>query len=356
MFSNRLKKLKKSLAANKTDGLVVSSAVNIAYLTGYSNFSRFEREAYLFVTESDTLLFTDGRYIEGVRNILPKGVKVFLHTELFKKIKSSKVKKIGVEQNLTIAELKRFKKGTGLNFVLTESIVELLRAVKDDEEIKDIRLACQLTDKTHSHVLGNIRMNITEKEVAWEIEKIIKGEGAELAFNPIVAFGANSAIPHHKSSNKKLSNKDQFVLLDFGAKVNGYCSDMTRTLLTKTASNRARKIYQTVLEAQQKTIEFISRTGSDPEAKAIAIFANEYIVSKGSDPIPHGLGHGIGLEVHEEPRLSLKSKNKLVSGNVFTIEPGIYIPGFGGIRIEDDYLLGNKLEQLTKSPKSLIEI
>ncbi|MBI4091766.1 MAG: M24 family metallopeptidase [Candidatus Levybacteria bacterium] len=356
MFEQRLRLVRKSLSEDKIDALLVSSAVNIAYLTGYSNFSTREREAYLFVTESSVSLFTDGRYIEGVRSILPKGLKVFLYTELFKKIRSSKAKRVGVEQNFTLSELKKFKRKTGLNFTLTEPLVEKLRAVKDDKEIKNIRLACKLTDKTYSDVLENIRMNITEKELAWRIERLIKENGGELAFEPIVAFGSSSAIPHHQTSNKKLINSDQFVLLDFGVKVNGYCSDMTRTLLTKNATNKARKIYETVRVAQQKAIEYISTSGVGPDSPEVdasktAKVANDYLASKGFEKIPHGLGHGIGLEVHEELRLSPKSKNKLVKNNVFTIEPGIYIPGFGGVRIEDDFLLSDNLEQLTKSPK-----
>lgn len=356
MFQNRIKNLQNNLDSNKANALVVSSAINIAYLTGYSNFSPFEREAYLVVIESNTLLFTDGRYIEGVRNILPKGMKVFLHTELFKRIKSSKLKQIGMEQNLTVAELERFKKETGKKFVLTEQIIEKLRAVKDGEEIKNIRAACRLTDKTFEAIRKLIKIGVTEKEIAWKIEKFIKESGGELAFESIVAFGSNSAIPHHKISNKKLTKKDEFVLLDFGAKVNGYCSDMTRTLLTKRASSKARKIYETVLETQQKAIEFVNSQLPMVDGSKIAKIAKDYIVSKGFDQIPHGLGHGIGLEVHEEPRLSPKSKDKLVRGNVFTIEPGIYIPGFGGVRTEDDFLLSDKLEQLTQSPKQIIEI
>ncbi|OGH16455.1 MAG: hypothetical protein A3C30_04670 [Candidatus Levybacteria bacterium RIFCSPHIGHO2_02_FULL_40_18] len=364
MFEKRLKVLQKSLNPNKIYGLLISGAVNIAYLTGYSIFSRREREAYLFVAETNIMLFTDGRYIEGVRTKLPKGVRVFLHTELFKKVKASRAKKVGIEHNFTVAELKKFRNKTGKKFVLVEQIVENLRAVKDPEEIKNIKAACRLTDKTFKVVRKLIKTGVTEKEIAWKIEKFIKEDGGELAFDPIVAFGPNSAIPHHKTSNKKLTNKDQFVLLDFGAKVNGYCSDMTRTLLTKRASTKARKMYESVQTAQRKVIECINKKWYDRsyhqrspiKALEVAKIANAYIVSNGFEQIPHGLGHGVGLEVHEEPRISPKSKGKLVRDMIFTIEPGIYTPGFGGVRIEDDYLLSNKLERLTKSPKQIIEI
>lgn len=353
MFEKRLKKVQKSLALNKVDALIVSAAVNIQYLTGYSNFSRYEREAYLFVTETNVILFTDGRYIEAVRKILPKGLKVFLHVKLYKKIRDSKVKRIGVEQKFTLSELKKFRKETKKKLILTDQIIERLRSVKYSDEIRDIRAACRLTDKTFGAVRKLIKIGVTEKEIAWKIEKFIKDAGGELAFEPIVAFGPNSAIPHHKTSNKKLTKADQFALLDFGAKVNDYYSDMTRTFLTKNANNKAREIYETVLAAQQKSIKVVNGQWSVVSCSKVAKIANAYIISKGFKEIPHGLGHGIGLEVHEEPRLSEKSKNKLVKNNVFTIEPGIYIPGFGGVRIEDDFLLSDKLEQLTKSPQEL---
>lgn len=362
MSELRLKKLQSELTSNGIYAILVSSPVNIEYLTGYSNFSRDEREAYLFLARGTlAMLFTDGRYIEAVKNTVPKSVSVFLINELFKKIKDSKVKTLGFEQNLTFAEYKRFKKETGKNLRLTAWLIEKLRAVKDTEEIKNIKLASKLTGKTYSHVLENIRTeNITEKEVAWRIEKFIKENGGELAFESIVAFGPNSSIPHHKTSNKKLTNKDEFILLDFGSKVNGYCSDMTRTLLTKNSSSRAKKMYQIVLSSQETAFQLINQLSYFHKpvlAGDIANAANNIITKSGFPTIPHGLGHGIGLEVHEMPHLHPKSKNTLVAGNYFSIEPGIYLPGFGGVRIEDDYLLTDRgLEQLTKSERELVKI
>jgi len=347
--------LRKSLIENKIDALLVTSTANIYYLTGLNDFSFEEREAFLFMSRSDlnmkAYLFTNPLYFGGIKSKLPKNVTPILHTELFKKIKESNIKRVGFERNLTYAEYKRFKKETGLKFILAEPIVEELRTIKDDGEIKNIKLACNLTDKCYSYILKNIRTNITEKELAWRIEKFIKENGGELAFESIIAFGPNSATPHHKTSNKKLTNKDQFILLDFGAKVDGYCSDMTRTLLTKQNSDRAKKIYQTVLEAQQKAIEAVNSEKLIVNSSEIAKNVDNYLVSKGFKPVPHGLGHGIGLEVHELPHLSPKSHEQLQKGMIFTIEPGIYIPGFGGVRIEDDFVFDKNLEQLTRSPK-----
>ncbi len=353
MFEQKLKALRRSLAENKVDALIVSSAANIFYLTDINYFPLEERHAYLFITAKTVDLFTDPRYSNGIKNKLPKGVRIFLHTELLKNIKKSKAKRVGIEQNFTVAELKRFKKETGLNFVLTEPIVEQLRSIKDAEEIKNIRAACKLTDRALDTIRKLIKTGVTEREISWKIESFIKENGGELAFDSIVAFGPNSAIPHHKTSDKRLEKSDELVLLDFGAKVNGYCSDMTRTILTKNAKRKAHEIYETVRMAQQKAAEFVSGQLPDVSCSTIAEITNDYIVSKKFEVIPHGLGHGIGIEVHEKPTLSPKSKDKLVRNNVFSIEPGIYIPGFGGVRIEDDFLLGERgLEQLTKSAKT----
>lgn len=356
---NRLNNIKKVLL-NKVDALFISSPINIEYLTGYSNFSRDEREAYLLITKSNAVLFTDNRYIEAVEKVIPKNIKVIHVKDLFETIKKSKVKKVGIEHNFTVAELKKFKKETGSNFTLIKPLIENLRMIKEPDEIKNIRAACKLTDKTFNYIVKRIKIGVTEKEIAWEMEKFIKDAGGTLAFESIVAFGPNSSIPHHATSDKKLTNKDEFILLDFGAKVGGYCADMTRTILSKNASKKAKKMYETVLEAQitaQKVYNALYLKSGKVEANEGANVANELVKKNGFDSIPHGLGHGIGLEVHEKPHLSTQSKDILTEGMTFTIEPGIYIPGFGGVRIEDDYLLTKTgIEQLTKSTSRIIEI
>ncbi len=359
MFGNRVKELQKKLRANKIDAILVSSAVNIHYLTGYSNFSTHEREAYLFVSQLNAVLFTDGRYIEAVEKTLPANAKVTIKPiakTLNQIVKKEKIKIIGFEHNLTFAEYEKIKKEISIRFLLVHNLVEDFRNIKNVEEIKSIKKATKLTDDCYSHILKNVRIRMTEKEVAWEIEMFIKKLGGTLAFDSIVAFGTNSSVPHHLTSDKKLSEKDEFILLDFGAKVDGYCADMTRTLLTKNASNKARKIYETVLGAQMAAVDYLN-TNKKMSGRMAWEVADEYIVKKGFPKMPHGLGHGIGLEVHESPRLSKRAKDYIKNGMTFTIEPGIYIPGFGGVRIEDDYLWnGSNLEQLTKSPKDLIEI
>lgn len=357
MFAQRIKTIQKQLEKKKIDALLVSSVANIYYLSGLSSFSQIEREAYVLITKTSAFLFTDPRYITAAESNSPDEVNVLLHTELVKILKSKKFKTIGIEENLTIKEFHSLKNKTGKKLHLTKGLIENIRVIKDSEELKNIKLACSLTDKTFTHIKSLIKIGVSEKQIAWEMEKFIKDTGGELAFDTIVAFGENSAVPHHKTSEKKLDLKDEFILLDFGAKVNGYCSDMTRTLLTKNSSKKAKTIYQTVFKAQDAAIETFSNFKTSINASIPGKAANEYITHTGFDEIPHGLGHGIGIEVHERPHVWYESEDILKKGMVFSIEPGIYIPEFGGVRIEDDFLLSEKgLVQLTNSSKEPIEI
>ena len=216
------------------------------------------------------------------------------------------------------------------------------------------------------YILRKIKKGVTEKELAFEIGFFIKRGGGDISFPPIVAFSKNSSIPHHQSSNRKLK-ADNIVLLDFGVKFDNYYSDITRTVFFGKADDKFRKIYQTVLTAQQKAIHYINLVGRrhptyevrarETRVRDIDEVSRGHITKHGYPTIPHSLGHGIGIEVHEPPRLSPKSKDILRPGMVFSIEPGIYIPGYGGVRIEDLVLIKeNKLEILTHSPKEIIEI
>ncbi|MDP3733126.1 MAG: M24 family metallopeptidase, partial [Candidatus Daviesbacteria bacterium] len=197
-------------------------------------------------------------------------------------------------------------------------------------------------DLAFDFILKKIQSGITEKEIAKELENFIKYKGAVISFPSIVAFGKNSSVPHHQTGDKRLTINDKLILLDFGVKINGYCSDMTRTIFFGKPSGKQRKIYETVLEAQKRAVDFVNKqikNGKIIKAKEVDQVAREYIKSKGFFDIPHSLGHGIGLEVHEHPNLSPKSKDILKEGMVFSIEPGIYIQGEGGVRIEDLFVL-----------------
>lgn len=232
--------------------------------------------------------------------------------------------------------------------------------IKTSSEIAKIKKACQLGDKVLSLVVKKIKLGITEKELAREIVRLIRANGEKLSFRPIVAFGKSSSEVHHKPKNIKLNKNHGFIMIDLGTKVNGYCSDMTRTLFFGRANKKQRKIYQTVLAAQKKsTQQFNNLTMKQSGIKAFDIdhVARKYITDRGFPDIPHSVGHGIGKRVHEGFRIGPKSKTILKNGMAFTIEPGIYIKGYGGVRIEDVYYLNNgKLIQLTKSPKKILEL
>ena len=284
---------------------------------------------------------------------------------------SKKIKKIGIEENdLSVAEYKKIRK-----HFKTVNLKELsnLRTIKGEDEILKIEKACKLGDEAFDFILKKLKLGVSEKQIAFELEFFIKRNGADISFPPIVAFGKNSSIPHHQTSDKRLKTKS-IVLLDFGVKLGNYCSDMTRTIFFGKADDKFKKIYNTVLASQQKAIESLkssmvngqwsidARNADSSEvdsirASDIDLVTRNHIVKQGYPTIPHSLGHGIGIEVHEPPYLSPTSKVGLKPGMVFSIEPGIYIPNFGGVRIEDLVLIReNKLEILTYSPKHLIEI
>jgi len=346
------------------DAALISSVPNITYLTGFSHFSKDEREAFLFITKAKQYILTDGRYSEAVVNkindfeLIEISTKLSLEKALKLLVEKHDAKKVGIDHySITLAE---HKKLSSCFKALKHFSIESLRIIKDSSEITAIEKACRLGDKTFKRILGKVKEGITEKELAFEIEFFIKKSGADISFPPIVAFGKNSSIPHHKSADKKLE-KNSIVLLDFGVRLNNYCSDMTRTVFFGSANAKFKKMYQTVLDAQQKAIKALTSDGgperSRMDSSEVDRVARSYITSKGFPSIPHSLGHGIGLDVHESPRLSPKSKDILKPGMVFSIEPGIYLPGYGGVRIEDVVAIEKSGPRaLTKSPKELIEV
>lgn len=349
MFETRIQNIKDKLLKEKIDAVLISAVSNITYLSGFANFSKDEREAYIFIGKDFGYIITDGRYSEVVKKQVP-------HLALFERgnqksiedlFKKHEVKKIGIEEdNLTVSEHKLISK----HFKNIKHF-EISRSIKTKEEISKIEKACKLGDLAFEYILKKIKLGVSEKEIAFELEMFVKKNGAELSFPSIVAFGKNSSVPHHQTGQTRLEDKKgQFVLLDFGIKLENYCSDMTRTCFFGKPSDNKKKIYETVLKAQKKVVTAI-QSGERKAAKLHQI-ANDFIRREGFPAIPHSLGHGIGLEVHEHPGLSSKSKEILKEGMVFSIEPGIYLPGVGGVRIEDLFVLeDNGLRQITHSSK-----
>ncbi len=364
-MKNRLQTLRTILQRNNLDAILISSPMHILYLTEYPGFSEIEREAFILMTKIKNYLITDARYTEQVKKeassfgILERGQQNSTFKLLQEIINNEKIKILGFEaENLTVAEYKTFKK-VGVKFKPVS--LRELRSNKTKQEIEAIQKACKIGDNAFTFIIKQIHESVTEKELAYKLENFMRQQGAEPSFASIVAFGPNAAIPHHHGGNTKLK-KNQFVLFDFGVKVDNYCSDMSRTVYFGKPTDEEVKAYQTVLIAQQKAEEYITTKLKNKRSKKAYAgetdgIARKYIVSQGFPSFPHSLGHGIGLEVHEAPSLSPRSKNTLTEGMVFTIEPGIYIPGKFGVRIEDDYIIeNNKLIQLTQSPKNLIKI
>lgn len=392
-MEHRLVKVRKIIAKADLDAILISSLPNITYLTNYSGFSKDEREAYLLITKNKQCVITDGRYSHAVKRLLPnfelleRSQDTPVKKILIDFVKTHGIKKIGFEENdITVAEFKKLHDLHHFTFVSIANAIATLRVIKTTDEIATIERACQLGDKAFSHVLKKIKAGVSEKELAFEIELFIKRHGADLSFPTIVAFGKNAAVPHHQTSLQPLATSRQLILIDMGVKINNYCSDMTRTVFFGKPTREQKKMYQTVLTAQQKAIEYLgarrhsgesaddsriakrswtslqtesSVRGQDDGIKASDVdkAAREYIISQGYPSIPHSMGHGTGIEVHEAPHLSPSSKGILKPGMVFSIEPGIYLPDVGGVRIEDLVVLeetGPRL--LTKSPKKLLEI
>lgn len=364
----RLNKLKDHINRKGLDAILISSTPNIIYLSSFYSFTDIEREGYLLITKNGNFIITDARYkgmADKIKNF--KFLEISSQNSLknvLSKIFNPKEKTIGFEPNdLRVQEFMKFKK-IFKKFIPVD--LSALRIKKDESEIKKIKSACKIGDEAFSFILKKIKPGISEKELAFELELFIKRKDAELSFPTIIAYGKNSAVPHHTSGNQRLKTKD-IILLDFGVKKDNYCSDMTRVVFLGKATPEQKKVYQTVLEANKRSIEFLNSyfiNHKSISAKAVDKVARNYIIKAGFPTIPHSLGHGVGLQIHESPRLSLNSKDVLEEGMVFSIEPGIYLPagrqgnvGWGGIRIEDLVTIRrNKLEIQTLSAKKLIEL
>lgn len=365
MYQNRIKSIQDSLPNHEIEALLITSPYNIAYISGIHAFSIEEREARVLITKKGVFIFTDARYTEMVRQKSPFiDLREIKSTYPFSKqleeiLKGEKIEQLGFEEeNITYKEVSDLEEKLKITeFIPTVDAVENVRNIKDDDEMEIIRKSCQLTDKAFEYILKLLKPGATELEIKSQLENFIRLEGGDLSFSSIVAFGQNSAIPHHLSSKNKLSTSD-IVLLDFGAKIDGYCSDMTRTVFMGKPDVKLERMYEATREAQELSIDYIKTYAEDNfELKKAQKMANSHLGKLGYPDIPHSLGHGVGLQVHEEPMISPYSDEKLKPGMIITVEPGVYIPGLGGVRIEDTCLVTDSgLETLTKSPKELISI
>jgi len=354
----RLRKLRTSIAEKGLDAFLLSQPENLRYLSGFTGSS-----GWLIISGQNAILATDFRYVEQAKEESPEfeiiQTKQELRDWLPGLVSDSGWHKLGFEANFIsyysfhkLSEAIKTKR-VNLELVPTTGIVEQLRSIKAPEELEFITKAVALTDAVFEQAKGIIRPGITEKEAAWEIEKLLRQEGSEgIPFEIIVASGPNSALPHARPTEKIICSGEP-VLIDMGARISGYCSDFSRTLFLGETDKTFREFYNIVLKAQTAAIEGIESSMDASQADQLARSVVEQ--ADYGDAFGHNLGHGVGLAVHELPTLGPSSSDSLADGMVFTIEPGIYLAGQGGVRIEDMVVLENgKAEVLSKAKRNLL--
>ena len=345
-MSSRIERLAELLE----EPLLITNPVNILYLTGFDSSN-----AALFVEPDRVRLFTDFRYIESAQAI--EGVEaVQTKRALIAWLSENLSGRFGFEANVLPWSFTEQLREGGIELVPRKGLVEQLRAVKDDGELEKFRRACAITDRMFERLVSEVSfVGRRERDVAWDIATLYHDEGADQpAFEAIVGSGPTGARPHARAGDRVIGS-GELVVIDTGANVDGYMSDYTRTLATGELDGEMREAYEVVLAAQQAGLDAIraGESGVDVDAAARGVIeASDFAGTFG-----HGLGHGLGLDVHEAPRLSTESSDTLAAGNVVTIEPGVYLEGRFGIRIEDDVIVTeNGLENPVRFTKELVTV
>ena len=357
-FSGRREKLRKLLKKTGAEALLVTSVPNVTYLTGFTGDS-----SYLLVTQENQILISDGRYPTQIEEECPglemniRRAGVLIHQQVAKILRAAGISRLAIEaDSMTVATRERIaEKLPKLEIGATSGMVEHLRQVKDKEELALIRQAARIAEKSFAVIRAGLRPEQTEKQIGDALEhqfRLFGGDGP--AFAPIVAVGPRAALPHAKLTDRRVGDGD-ILLVDWGAQWRLYKSDLTRVLVTGKISTKLRRVYEVVLSAQARAIAAIRPGVPTTEVDAAA---RNVIAEAGFDRrFNHGIGHGFGLEIHESPRMSGKNTATLKPGMVVTVEPGVYIPGWGGVRIEDDILVTRDgHEVLTSLPKQFEEM
>ncbi len=335
LLKDRLGKIRKQLRRRGLDAMLISSRANVTYLTGFLG-----DDSWALLTGRAVYLITDSRYTQQAGEQC-SGCRIIERTESMTKTvaqllaKHDSIKSVAVEDSISLAQLKALRKNVKQRIVPVANVVENIRRAKNNDETKAITKAARIAAQALNKALRYIKRGVTETELAGQIELEIRRLGAVRSFETIVAFGANASRPHHTSSKRKLKKNDT-VLIDFGARVDGCCCDITRCFSIGKANSLFQKAYRAARQAQKAALEKVK---AGVELKSVDEAARKVIREHGFEPHGHGTGHGLGLEVHELPIVGPKSKGKLQAGDVITIEPGVYIPGKLGIRIEDDVLV-----------------
>jgi len=351
--SLRLQKLRRALQGQSLDAILITRPENQRYFSGFTG-----GEAALLITRRKGFLLTDSRYYEQVGEEAPDYELVRVQSKLppvlKELLKRTEVMSLGFEStHVPYAEYQAWRRATrGTKWVPTTEIAETIRAVKDEGELGNIRKAVAIADDACDHIRGFVQAGMTEKQVAWELETHMRNHGAEaVAFSFIVGAGPNGAKPHAVPSDRPIREGEPIVL-DMGARVEGYDSDLTRTICLGRPDQKAQEIYKVVLRAQ-----LAAEQGAKPGMKGqeIDAIARRIIADAGyGECFGHGLGHGVGLAVHERPGVGARSTEVMQPGMVCTVEPGIYLAGWGGVRIEDIMVFTKGgVEILTKARKDL---
>ncbi len=339
------------------NALFISNPTNVYYLTGFTG-----SRGFILITKRNAYFFTDFRYIEYAKKIIPKEFKVVQIDKKWKKdwpklLKKYNVENLGIEESyLTVSQYNALNRiSPGVRLKKAGDVIEQLREIKTDRELSLIKKSQRINEKVLDEVLNYLKEGRTESDVEWFIIKAQRELGADdSSFDPIVAFGTNSAMPHHQNTNRKLK-KGHNVLIDMGVKYKNYCSDMTRTFFTEQPTQKQIDVYETTLKAQ---IAAINELKNNISVKKVVEASMKPIKKHGYEKyFQHGLGHGVGLDIHELPSLTIEKHYKLKTNMITTIEPGIYLPKNFGVRIEDMLIITrNGARNITKAPKELQDI
>ena len=345
-ITRRIKGIRAELSSRRIDALVLTKPANVTYLTGFSG-----EDSWAVVTTRAVYLLTDSRYTEQAQKECPlariverKDPIAQAGGKLVRKLKFAET--VAVEKSISLDQYDTLKKNMDVPLKAVDGLVEDLRSVKDAEETAAIRAAAAIAATAFQRAVRHIRPGITESELAGILDLEMRRQGAKVGFETIVAFGPNASRPHHQPSPRKLNSRDT-ILIDFGARYNGYCCDITRSFAFGKPTAPYCRAYEVVEEAQAAAIR-VAKAGV--KLVDVDAAARNAIRESGLPVYGHGTGHGFGLEIHEIPFLKEGAKGELKAGQIITIEPGIYLPGRLGVRIEDDILITeNGCELLTRA-------